>query len=175
MITRPVRGIFLNQLDEAHINPYLVLLDSMSSHHLFRNEILMAIVAFSFFNTVARRKGIYPDRIYEYLQIVILSVDFSFCQRSHTLYYVGLTIEPYIFLYMIKEINNLCPKYRSRGVRVVKILAKIEFEAVPDDIPSIRVIVPILVCCRTDGYVPKIERFIQTQKNKTRFLCHSMP
>lgn len=62
MSTRPVRGIFLNQLDEAHINPNLVLLDSASSHHLFRNEILMAIVTFSFFNTVARRKGMYPDR-----------------------------------------------------------------------------------------------------------------
>jgi len=42
--TRPVREIFLNQHDEAHINPNLVLLDSASSHHLFHNERLLTNV-----------------------------------------------------------------------------------------------------------------------------------
>ena len=42
--TRQVHGIFLNQHDETHINPNLVLLDSASSHHLFHNEKLLTNV-----------------------------------------------------------------------------------------------------------------------------------
>jgi len=43
--TRSVQDIFLNQHDKAHINPNLVLLDSVSSHHLFHNENLLTNVS----------------------------------------------------------------------------------------------------------------------------------
>jgi len=42
--TRQVHGILLNQHDEAHINPNMVLLDSASSHRLFHNEKLLTNV-----------------------------------------------------------------------------------------------------------------------------------
>ena len=71
---------------------------------------------------------------------------------------------------IISEMKTIKQKYHGRGFRIINVYGDIEFEKVENDILPMR-----LHCCGVDEHVPEVERFIQTQKNENRSLCHAMP
>jgi len=60
--------------------------------------------------------------------------------------------------------------YNTRGFRVIEVHADKEFEKVETDLLPVH-----LRICGIDEHVPEIERSAQTQKNKNRAICFTMP
>ena len=73
---------------------------------------------------------------------------------------------------IIKHLNDIITKYRSRNFIITDVFADGEFDV--DDIAT-SILPSSLHICSADEHVPKIERTIRTIKERARTICHTLP
>ena len=96
-----------------------------------------------------------------------------FASISNSIHYVTIkSIENKKAHTLVKSIENIIRKYASRGFTVTDVFGDEEFDV--EDIIT-QILPETLHTCSADEHIHRIERTIQTIKERACTICHTLP